>query len=149
MSNKPPEKIKPETTPNHKGSTTSPSDYVVGHGRPPKAHQFKPGQSGNAKGRPKGSRNMKTDLDVALKARMSVTKNGRAVTMSTQQVLIAKLIEKSLKGDIRSLSKLFDLIGTHLTDEETNLKAKPVSQSDAQILEAFKKSLGEKEENDD
>lgn len=119
----------------------SADSYEVGHGRPPKAHQFKPGRSGNPKGRPKGSRNMKTDLDVALRARMRVTKDGRAVSMSTQQVLIARLIEQSLKGDIRSLSKLFDLIGTHLTDEEDTIKTKVISQSDAQILEAFKRSL--------
>jgi Family of unknown function (DUF5681) len=31
--------------------------YKVGYGKPPKARQFKPGQSGNPKGRPKGSRN--------------------------------------------------------------------------------------------
>ena len=117
--------------------------YEVGHGRPPKAHQFKPGRSGNPKGRPKGSSNMKTDLDIALKARMRVTKDGKVVTMSTQQVAIAKLIEQSLKGDIRSLSKLFDLIGTQLTDEGETIKAKTVSPSDAKILDAFKRSLTE------
>jgi hypothetical protein len=29
--------------------------YAVGYGRPPREHQFKPGQSGNKKGRPKGA----------------------------------------------------------------------------------------------
>ena len=29
--------------------------YRVGYGRPPKEYQFKPGQSGNPKGRPKNS----------------------------------------------------------------------------------------------
>ena len=32
--------------------------HEVGYGKPPKARQFKPGQSGNPKGRPKGSRNV-------------------------------------------------------------------------------------------
>lgn len=117
------------------------NDYEVGHGRPPKNHRFKTGKSGNPKGRPKGSRNLKTDLEVALKARMTVTKDGRSVSMTTQQVIIARLIEKSLKGDIRSFSKLFDLIGIHLKDEETGVKDRPVSQSDAEILKAFKQSL--------
>jgi len=31
--------------------------YETGYGKPPKAHQWKPGESGNPKGRPKGSRN--------------------------------------------------------------------------------------------
>ena len=36
------------------------SDHKVGYGKPPKAHQWRPGQSGNPKGRPKGSRNRPT-----------------------------------------------------------------------------------------
>ena len=31
--------------------------HEVGYGKPPKAHRFKPGRSGNPRGRPKGSRN--------------------------------------------------------------------------------------------
>ncbi|MEP1230771.1 MAG: DUF5681 domain-containing protein [Litorimonas sp.] len=123
--------------------------YEVGYGRPPKTRQFKPGRSGNPKGRSKGSRNMKTDLNVALKARMRVTKDGRAVSMSTQQVLIAKLIEQSLKGDIRSLSKLFDLVGTHLKDEEeATIKTKALSKSDTQILEDYRRSLTDGDNSD-
>jgi hypothetical protein len=32
------------------------ANYGVGYGKPPKASQFSPGQSGNPKGRPKGAR---------------------------------------------------------------------------------------------
>jgi Family of unknown function (DUF5681) len=37
------------------------ASYGVGYGRPPKATRFKPGQSGNPKGRPKGSRKVAPD----------------------------------------------------------------------------------------
>ena len=34
----------------------------VGYGKPPRATQFKKGQSGNIKGRPKGSKDMRAAL---------------------------------------------------------------------------------------
>jgi len=37
-------------------------DYEVGYGRPPVHARFRPGQSGNPKGRPKGSRNKRTAM---------------------------------------------------------------------------------------
>ena len=54
--------------------------------KPPKASQFKPGQSGNQKGRPKGVRNFETDLDEALRALVEVRTNG-ATTRSTTTLL--------------------------------------------------------------
>ncbi len=41
---------------------TSTGGYDVGYRKPPKHTRFKPGQSGNPRGRPKGTKNLKTDL---------------------------------------------------------------------------------------
>ena len=43
-----------------------------GYKRPPKATRFKAGASGNPRGRPKGSHNLKTDLTKLLKKRVTV-----------------------------------------------------------------------------
>jgi len=46
--------------------TDKPDDYEVGYGKPPKHGQFKPGQSGNPKGRPKGRKNFPVLLEMCL-----------------------------------------------------------------------------------
>ena len=50
-------------------------DYNVGKGKPPKSTRFKPGQSGNPKGRPKGRKNLKTELDEVLNATVMLAKD--------------------------------------------------------------------------
>jgi hypothetical protein len=44
----------------------SKTSYQVGFGRPPRHSQFRPGESGNPGGRPKGRRSFKTDIAAAL-----------------------------------------------------------------------------------
>jgi hypothetical protein len=51
--------------------------YTVGYAKPPTASRFKPGQSGNAKGRPKGRKNFKTLIRNAMTAKISIQEGGR------------------------------------------------------------------------
>lgn len=94
-----------------------PSDYEVGYGRPPKHTQFKKGQSGNRKGRPKGHRNFKTDLMATLEEPVRVTEEGKQKTVSTQKAALLRLRAKALGGDARALDRLIEL-ARFLNDEE-------------------------------
>lgn len=116
----------------------SDKDYEVGWGKPPKSGQFKPGKSGNPKGRPNGARGFKTDLEEALKASISVTKNGKSVKMTAQQAVIARLMEKALNGDIRALAEIISLTVKHFPDEpEENTQDAPLPKPDADILDRY------------
>ena len=71
--------------------------YDVGFGKPPKHTQFKKGQSGNPNGRPKGARNLKTDLFEELQTIVLVTEGSRKVRISKQLALVKVLLAKAHK----------------------------------------------------
>ena len=57
--------------------TSADDDYQVGYRRPPVEHRFKPGQSGNLKGRPRKPQDIASVLERALDARVPIQENGR------------------------------------------------------------------------
>jgi hypothetical protein len=86
------------------------NDGEVGFGKPPVHSRFRKGSSGNAKGRPKGTKNLRTDLTEVLQERITVTEGDRKVRMSKQRAIIKTLVAKTLKGDARSATTLLTTI---------------------------------------
>jgi Family of unknown function (DUF5681) len=81
-------------------------DYQVGFGKPPKERQFRKGQSGNPKGRPRGSRNASTLLDELLKERVVVSENGRRREMTKLEAILKQLVNRAAQGDHRATQLL-------------------------------------------
>jgi hypothetical protein len=80
--------------------------YAVGYGKPPKKHQFKPGESGNQAGRPQlpkpadlDAMDLYTTMSVALNKKVSVVEGGRRRRVSIREVMVSKLLQDALKGD--------------------------------------------------
>ena len=98
-------------------------DDEVGYGKPPKAHQFKPGQSGNPKGRPKGPGNIyKTIVKHAAK-KVLVVENGVEKKMAKMDVVIAAMFNKASKGDVPAARLLTTLIAVaaQISDDATQV----------------------------
>ena len=123
---------------------TKKSNYEVGYGKPPKGTQFKKGQSGNPNGRPKGTRNLQTDVKAVLSKRVPVTENGRQRTISTQEAALMRLREKALKGDARSLDRLIALAATYNSEELQELSKEHLDTEDEAILADFLNRNGDK-----
>lgn len=113
------------------------NDYEVGYAKPPKHSQFKPGQSGNPKGRPKRVRNFKTDLQEELQARITVSEGGKPLTISRQQAVIKRTMEKALQGDLRAVQMLAQWVGTYLVDDPEALTAEPLTAEDLALLARY------------
>lgn len=84
-------------------------DYAVGYRRPPRDTQFKPGRSGNPKGRPKAAKSMNTVVRDNLTQKVTIrTANGtRRITRI--EAVIHKTIELAMKGNPRALTELLKL----------------------------------------
>lgn len=77
------------------------SGYKVGYGKPPKSTRFKPGMSGNPKGRPKGSatRNVRKDLQQVYLQEVVIENGGSKRRMPALTVLHQQVLRNALKGD--------------------------------------------------
>lgn len=88
---------------------TKRSDYEVGYKKPPAEHQFKPGQSGNKKGRPSGARSLATEMAEILNTPIILTEGGKRRKVSTLKGVLLRLREKALKGDARAIDRFLAL----------------------------------------
>jgi Family of unknown function (DUF5681) len=106
----------------------------VGYGKPPRAHRFMPGQSGNPKGRPKCSKNESTLLRDLLHRKIEVREGSRIRKVSVLEAIHLKIAEDSLKGNTKSAAFLLNRYGA-LVSGETPQSA--MTEDDEQILQEF------------
>ncbi len=123
-----------------------PSDDDVGYGKPPRSRQFKPGQSGNPKGRPKGAKSEATILMELLNRKIEIRQNGRIRKITILEGIFHKLAEDSLKGNTKSaafvLNRLAAIASTASAESEVNPDDKAVLDA---YLRNFQSTLGGKE----
>jgi hypothetical protein len=68
--------------------------------------RFKPGQSGNPKGRPRQSRNLRTIVKQVLSEDMQIREGGRLRRMPAMEALVRSTRARAFKGDPKALASL-------------------------------------------
>ncbi len=72
--------------------------------------QFRPGRSGNPRGRPKGPLTLRSELEQILKERIGVREGGKQKRISRREALFLKLVEQALHGDLKAASTIIGLL---------------------------------------
>ncbi len=121
-----------------------PSDDKTGYGNPPKHTRFKPGQSGHPKGRPKGTKNLKTDLEEELRELIVVREGGNVKTVSKQRAMLKSLTAKAVQGDPRAADIVINMMYRLLHEDEAEETSRGPSPDDKAILETHDKRVLQK-----
>lgn len=112
----------------------------VGRGRPPTHSQFKSGQSGNPKGRPKASSTLAADIHAEMNTTVPMPVKGKQVPITKQRYLVKVAMDKASKGDIRMLMQLMAAGGfsdSHTAETSAdNSKTRPLPPEDKAIIDA-------------
>jgi hypothetical protein len=112
------------------------SNYTVGYGRPPKQTQFRPGQSGNPSGRPKGVRTFQSDLRDELAELVSIADSGKTIQVTRQRAVIKAIVKAALDGDLRAANAVLNLCSHALTSDRATDAETDVDPADQAIVEA-------------
>src|SRR5665213_3436666 len=121
----------------HRRKRARRKDPTVGYGRPPTETQFKPGQSGNLKGRPKGSRPVGSVLRDILQQKVPVSDNGKKRHLSALEVMLRRLANDAMRSDQRALKFLLTLADRYAESPETALQIHELLAEDEEILAEY------------
>lgn len=113
----------------------------VGYKKPPAHKRFKKGQSGNPKGRPKNSKNIRNMLRDILNETIPVTENGQSRLMTKREALLRKVVNGAFSLNPAALNRLWHMASE--VDDETEARQQAQTQedmtkADIELLKRFK-----------
>ncbi len=114
--------------------------YSVGYGKPPISTRFKPGQSGNPKGRRKGTKNFGKMVHDTVFEKVTVnTPRGRR-KLPGLQVVVTRTLNQALQGDAKAIDRLLKIlqyagIAVPAAQEHDQAAAQELSAEDQAILD--------------
>ena len=109
-------------------------DGEVGYRRPPRAHQFQPGQSGNPKGRPKGAKGEATILGELLSCKIAIREGGKLRKVTLLEAILTRMAEDSLKGNVKTAAFLLNRFSVLVSGEVGHVG---LGEDDKAVLDAF------------
>jgi hypothetical protein len=87
--------------------------YEIGYGKPPKAHRFKKGQSGNPEGgklhKKRKLRSLGRLVEKELQKKITLTEEGKTFRITKIEYMAKRLAYQVMKGDLKALNFIMSL----------------------------------------
>jgi hypothetical protein len=120
-------------------------DYDIGYGKPPTQTQFQKGVSGNPRGRPKGSKNLKTLARKVMNTKVTIRENGKTRTVSKAEAMLMAVFNRGLSGDASAARVSLGVMQLALAESEgqgTPESTPLQTQDDLTVLSDLMKRYG-------
>lgn len=125
----------------------TPGAFEVGYRKPPAASQFQKGQSGNIRGRPKGSMNLATLLKKIGDVEVTAEIDGVRHRMSWREAALTHLYSNAAAGDRHATSDMVQYeLKLKICAEHDDIEA--LDTMDEEVVEAVVKRIRREPEDD-
>src|SRR5438105_10843611 len=129
---------------------TTDKPYEVGFGKPPQSTQFRQGQSGNPKGRPKGKPNLVTVINRTLQAKVIINENGSRREVTKLEAGMIQMSNKAAAGDLRALNMVTAFARSAEEREQQEISGKAgLGESDQKVLQRLMQRLETMDEEEE
>jgi hypothetical protein len=118
--------------------TSGSGDEKVGYGHPPKAHQFKPGQSGNPSGGRKEPKSEAAILREIFSSKVTIRNGDKARKIPLLKALYLRSADEALRGDLKAMAFLLNRLAATQSNDTTIFELSP---DETEVMKAYAKRL--------